>query len=180
MMLKMAAPWRQTVEMSRSYIKVYCKHIQTTFYSKQSCEKSKYLCINPVMCDRKFMSTRERSEKRRLQSPSKNIIVFSCPRLFSTCSLDERKCWQCGAETNKKEELFFCNCGVVQEVPTDLNYFQVKYACFLSIWSPFYCKSSWYFKLSIYLSFLLARSHVIIMPGSENWNFEEKKQKKKH
>ena len=132
MILKMAAPWRQTVEMSRSYIKVYCKHIQTTFYSKKSCEKSKHLCINPVLCDRKFMSTRERSEKRRLQSPSKNIIVFSCPRLFSTCSLDERKCWQCGAETNKKEELFFCNCGVVQEVPTDLNYFQVKYACFLS------------------------------------------------
>lgn len=39
-------------------------------------------------------------------------------------SLEERKCWQCGAETNDKKELFFCNCGVVQEVPTDLNYFE--------------------------------------------------------
>ena len=35
----------------------------------------------------------------------------------------DRKCWKCDAKTNEIAELFFCNCGVVQKVPTDLSLF---------------------------------------------------------
>lgn len=35
----------------------------------------------------------------------------------------DRKCWKCDAKTNEKAELFFCNCGVVQKVPSDLSFF---------------------------------------------------------
>ncbi|KAK3593756.1 hypothetical protein CHS0354_014289 [Potamilus streckersoni] len=39
--------------------------------------------------------------------------------------LKERKCWKCGSETNNVSELFFCNCGVIQSIPSDISYFQV-------------------------------------------------------
>ncbi|KAL3867341.1 hypothetical protein ACJMK2_044551 [Sinanodonta woodiana] len=38
--------------------------------------------------------------------------------------LKERKCWKCGSETNNVSELFFCNCGVIQSIPSDISYFQ--------------------------------------------------------
>ncbi|XP_060574031.1 iron-sulfur cluster co-chaperone protein HscB-like [Ruditapes philippinarum] len=42
------------------------------------------------------------------------------------CTLHrDRKCWKCGTPTDEEKELFFCNCGVVQSVPSDLTYFKV-------------------------------------------------------
>ena len=52
-------------------------------------------------------------------------VYLSLEKSFCSLSFEERKCWKCGAETNTKKELFFCNCGVVQEVPSDLRYFEV-------------------------------------------------------
>lgn len=35
----------------------------------------------------------------------------------------ERKCWNCGRETDALKELFFCECGVVQSPASDVTYF---------------------------------------------------------
>lgn len=35
----------------------------------------------------------------------------------------DRKCWNCGRETDALKELFFCECGVVQSPATEVTYF---------------------------------------------------------
>ena len=49
--------------------------------------------------------------------PSFNITY----RSFAT---QTRKCWKCGKDTDVDKEMFFCQCGVIQEVDK-LNYFQI-------------------------------------------------------
>lgn len=66
---------------------------------------------------------------------------FSChPQfspLFKLCRLSEHRqmvtsvhdheknCWRCGRQLDLEEELFFCECGVVQKVSDDLTYFEL-------------------------------------------------------
>ncbi|KAL4227390.1 hypothetical protein ACF0H5_012832 [Mactra antiquata] len=45
--------------------------------------------------------------------------------MSGSSALADRKCWKCGTATNTEQELFFCNCGVVQIVPSDMTFFQV-------------------------------------------------------
>ena len=135
----MAAPWRQTMEIPRSLAKLCRRQTQMQFLSTVSCDNGKVSSAFPVSSNRKgcqWSSCRMcikncnslKSFSDSLRGRSHPSISTSCQRLYCSSSIENRKCWKCGSETNKKEELFFCNCGMVQEVPDDLNYFRVSYS----------------------------------------------------
>ena len=128
----MAAPFRQTAEVARCYVKLCQRQLQQGFSSKIPLDKRKTLTRDALCGADKIILKSTCADCCRNISPNGllcqrlRVKPFLCARWYSTMSLEDRKCWQCGAETNHKNELFFCNCGVVQEVPTDLNYFEVR------------------------------------------------------
>ncbi|XP_074651123.1 iron-sulfur cluster co-chaperone protein HscB-like [Tubulanus polymorphus] len=89
-----------TLRVSRSFTSVA---VNSTFL--EDCGKSKSNCQN--------LSKRQ---NHPLQ------CRFLCPYV----TMSERQCWKCGRHNGAaKKETFFCKCGVIQEVPDDITYFDV-------------------------------------------------------
>ncbi|XP_064619365.1 iron-sulfur cluster co-chaperone protein HscB-like [Lineus longissimus] len=40
-------------------------------------------------------------------------------------TLADRNCWNCGRKNGFEDERFFCKCGIIQEVPDDITYFNI-------------------------------------------------------
>ena len=133
MTIKMAAPLRQTVVVVK-----YCTNLcSRQVLQSQACKKfqspanlmtssSAIFKKDLVFCNScakvsNFMPVTKTKLCNQLHS-----VYFSPKSFYCSSSFEDRKCWKCGAETNTEKELFFCNCGVVQEVPSDLNYFTVR------------------------------------------------------
>lgn len=107
MTFKMAAPLLRfgvrSISRGLGYLKV---HRQSSTFSHLCCKPLPSTVNAVCKCNLSF----------RL-----GTAIYRC----HSTSKDDRKCWKCNAKTNEKAELFFCNCGVVQKVPTDLSYFEV-------------------------------------------------------
>ena len=129
MTIKMAAPLRQTVEVIKyctydGLIQILkprlCRKIQSSetllaFHSTKRAFTNLRTCAK---CSVPATLTKLCNVSHELSMTSE--------KSYCSSSFEERKCWKCGSETNTKKELFFCNCGVVQEVPSDLDYFAVR------------------------------------------------------
>jgi len=54
-----------------------------------------------------------------------NKLNFSKKKAYYV-TLAERQCWKCGRKNgHDKQETFFCKCGIIQEVPDDISYFDI-------------------------------------------------------
>jgi hypothetical protein len=126
----MAAPMKKMASRANFVISVLSK---AKYNQSHECLSSKITRIVPfdVSPNRCFVSRLVMSSNfvnlpNREGNPNPSSFRrYHSIHVHGYTTLAERKCWNCGRKNGFDEERFFCRCGIIQEVPDDITYFDV-------------------------------------------------------